>query len=531
MIGLGVAPGHAEKRVALVIGNGAYKNAPALPNPRNDAQDVSAALQRAGFETVTGLDLDRNGMEEAAIRFARRARDADVALFYYSGHALQFAGFNYLIPVDAKLTDEADLRRTTRVDEIVADLQQAKNLRILVLDACRDNPLADDLRRSVGLTRSASMQRGLARVDTPHGMIIAYATQAGRTAADGSGRNSPYTAAFLRHIETPAEIGTVFRRISADVYQATNQSQLPELSLSLIGEFFLRGNADSGQSKPVNLTPAADPVVARVNGAEIRQGDIAFAEEDLRAAAEFQALAPEAKREYVITYLADVTMIAQVASKRNFAERPDFKQQWATIDANQVADKKHHAGNIDRERWLAYLRNKLLMEFALQEEAKAAITDVAMRQVYGDAVKAMGGEYEVRARHILVGSEQDARALRRRLAAGGDFDSLAKTASKDPGSAAEGGDLGYFTKEQMVPEFAEAAFNMAVGQISNPIKTQFGWHIIKLEDKRLRRPPDFATVKDQIETYLARKAQAELVEKLRRSASIERLDKVDAQKN
>jgi hypothetical protein len=256
LVCLGIAPSHAEKRVALVIGNGAYKNMPALPNPRNDAEDVTAALKHVGFETITGLDLDRKGMDDAAIRFARAARDADVAMVYYSGHAMQLAGFNYLMPVDAKLMDEADLRRMARLDEIVADLQQAKSLRILVLDACRDNPLADALRRSIGSTRAASMQRGLARIDAPYGMIVAYATQAGRTAEDGTGRNSPYTTAFLKHIEAPDEIGIAFRRISADVYEATNHTQLPELSLSLIGEFYLQGRS---QVAPINNTQAAIP--------------------------------------------------------------------------------------------------------------------------------------------------------------------------------------------------------------------------------------------------------------------------------
>jgi Caspase domain/Sulfatase-modifying factor enzyme 1 len=163
------------------------------------------------------------------------------------------------MPVDAKLTDEADLRRMTRVDEIVADLQQAKNLRILVLDACRDNPLAEDLRRSIGLTRAASLQRGLARIDAPHGMIVAYATQAGRTAADGISRNSPYTAAFLKHIETPEEIGTLFRLVTADVYEATNRTQLPELSLSLIGQYYLRGKPQSTATAP-RPQPSTAPV-------------------------------------------------------------------------------------------------------------------------------------------------------------------------------------------------------------------------------------------------------------------------------
>jgi hypothetical protein len=235
------SPAFADKGVALVIGNGAYQNAVHLPNPRNDAEDVAASLTHTGFETIVGLDLDKAGMDERAIQFARMARDADVAFFYYSGHAMQFAGVNYLMPIDAKLTGEADLRRMIRVDDIVADLQQAKNLRIFVLDACRDNPLADGLKRSIGLTRAASMQHGLAKIDSPQGMIVAYATQAGQTAADGTGRNSPYTTAFLKHIQTEEEIGTIFRRIGSDVYDTTNHAQLPELSLSLIGEFYLRG--------------------------------------------------------------------------------------------------------------------------------------------------------------------------------------------------------------------------------------------------------------------------------------------------
>jgi uncharacterized caspase-like protein len=202
---------------------------------------VAAALQRIGFETILGLDLDRAGMDEIAIRFARAAREADIALFYYAGHAMQFAGVNYLQPVDVKLTDEADLRRMTRVDEIVADLQQAKNLRILVLDSCRDNPFAEDLKRSIGLTRAASVQRGLARIESPQGTIAAFATQAGRTAEDGKGRNSPYTTAFLKHIETAEEIVNIFRNISEDVYKATRRTQNPELSLSFIGKLYLRG--------------------------------------------------------------------------------------------------------------------------------------------------------------------------------------------------------------------------------------------------------------------------------------------------
>jgi hypothetical protein len=252
----------ADTRVALVIGNGAYRNVPRLTNPVNDAADVAAALKAVGFETIVATDLDRSGMDEIAIRFARAAQNADIALLYYSGHALQFGGVNYLAPIDTQLKDVADLRRLVRLDDIVVDLQQAKNLRILVLDACRDNPFANELRRSLGSSRAVSLQRGLAKLDNAQGMIVAYATQAGQTAEDGDGRNSPYTRAFLENIKAPEEIGTIFRRISSDVYETTKHGQLPELSLSIIGEFYLRGKVEvalnpqqSGLSRTLLGTP------------------------------------------------------------------------------------------------------------------------------------------------------------------------------------------------------------------------------------------------------------------------------------
>lgn len=270
-------PAAAEKRVALVVGNGAYAHAPRLPNPKNDAEDVTAALKRVGFDVIAGLDLDKSAMDNAAIRFARAARDADVAIFYYSGHAMQYAGVNYLMPVDAKLADEADLRLMIRTDSIVADLQQAKNLRILVLDSCRDNPIAEELKRSIGRTRASGITRGLAKIDTPEGMIVAYATQAGRTAEDGRGRNSPYTTAFLKHIEQQDEIGTVFRRISADVFETTKRTQLPELSLSLIGEYYLKGRAPIAPVQESNEVAALREQLRRMQEQIDRRDQVALA--------------------------------------------------------------------------------------------------------------------------------------------------------------------------------------------------------------------------------------------------------------
>jgi formylglycine-generating enzyme required for sulfatase activity len=250
----------AEKRVALVIGNGVYAKAPQLPNPPHDADDVATALQHIDFDVIRGTDLDHAGMQDAVIRFARAAQSADVGVFYYSGHAMQFNGVNYLMPIDAKLDDEADLYRFTKVDDVLGYLQQVKALKVLVLDSCRDNPLAETLKRSIGSTRAAALQRGLAKMEAPIGTIISYSTQAGRTAADGTGRNSPYTTAFLKHIEEPGEIGDIFRDISADVFQATGEKQLPELSLSIIGKFYLKGPASATATLPPR--PPADPCAA-----------------------------------------------------------------------------------------------------------------------------------------------------------------------------------------------------------------------------------------------------------------------------
>ena len=259
---LATSPALAEKRIALVIGNGAYAHAPPLPNPVHDAEDVTAALKRSGFDVISGSDLGQADMQESEIRFARAANSADVAVFCYSGHAMQFNGANYLMPIDAKLDDEADLKRFLRVDDILSDLQQqAKNLRILVLDSCRDNPLAEGLRRALAKTRGASLQRGLNKMEAPLGTIISFSTQAGQTADDGKGRNSPYTAAFLKHIEEHQEIGDVFRDISTDVYDVSGKIQLPELSLSIVGKFYLNGPGSVTINPPPRSAPA-DPCAA-----------------------------------------------------------------------------------------------------------------------------------------------------------------------------------------------------------------------------------------------------------------------------
>jgi uncharacterized caspase-like protein len=257
LISIASTPGQAEKRVALVIGNASYQGTTSLPNPKNDAIDMAAALQGLGFETIVATDLDKHGMDDAFRRFARLVRDVDAAVFFYAGHGLQFAGTNYLVPIDAKLADEADVPyELAKVDDVIADLSRAKNVRIIILDACRDNPLAERLRMNLPVSRSAGMSRGLARIERSQGLITAFATQPGQVAADGGGtRNSPFTAALLKHIATPGiEAGTLFRRVAHEVNQATGGRQLPELSVSLLGEFYFAGQ---GAQTPVPPVPSA----------------------------------------------------------------------------------------------------------------------------------------------------------------------------------------------------------------------------------------------------------------------------------
>lgn len=259
-------PAFAERRVALVIGNSAYRNTVQLPNPRNDATDVARMLKGAGFEVVEGVDLDKRGMDDAFRRFADAAVGADAALFFYGGHGFQFQGANYLVPIDARLTGAADIgAQMARVDDILADLQRASGVRILMLDACRDNPLADQLLAQANPTRAVTITRGLARIKQTAGTVIAYSTQPGAVAADGEGRNSPFAAAFIREVSQPGvEIGPLFRHVAADVYKATNERQLPEVTFSLLGDFYFVGLPAPTAPPPVAAAPAQTQTAALV---------------------------------------------------------------------------------------------------------------------------------------------------------------------------------------------------------------------------------------------------------------------------
>jgi uncharacterized caspase-like protein len=233
----------AERRVALVVGNAIYNAANvSLSNPRNDAEDISAVLKELDFKVVTAINATRRDMELKLQEFARLAVAADSALFFYAGHAMQYRGRNFLMPTDAQLEDEFSIRyEMVSLEDVNAALERVNGVRILILDACRNNPLAAGLlKRIVGDSRSVATTRGLARIDKTQGMVVAYATAADAVAEDGKGRNSPFTAALLKWLKEPGlEIGTMLRRVTSDVNAQTGGRQRPETTTSLFSYYNL----------------------------------------------------------------------------------------------------------------------------------------------------------------------------------------------------------------------------------------------------------------------------------------------------
>jgi peptidoglycan hydrolase-like protein with peptidoglycan-binding domain len=263
-----------DRRVALVIGNSSYEHVEPLKNPRRDAEDIAQALCDIGFEVFPGYDLDRDAMDDLTATFAREAEKADLALAYYSGHGLQFAGTNYLVPVDGRIEDWRDLRRLVKLDQLIEDTSEAGKLALVVLDACRNDPLSTpltrSLQRSLGASRSTDLGKGLAQPGiVPSQTLIAYATTPGSVAYDGQGRNSPYVAALLRHLKTPGvEVRRLFGFVQDDVVRETGEAQRPVVYNSLGGEeiFLVPGAPEPTGLELAQLTPGEVRAIQRSLG-------------------------------------------------------------------------------------------------------------------------------------------------------------------------------------------------------------------------------------------------------------------------
>lgn len=241
----------AEKRVALVIGNSEYLLAP-LTNPKNDADDITAALQRLQFEVTERKDLSVHKFDETIDSFTSLAKGADVALFFFSGHGVQIDKRGYLAPVDAKVeTESSALRELVAIQEVVSRIENAARVSVIILDACRDSPLQERLRRiAVEKNRALIPAKGLPPVSFVVGSntLIVYATVSGETASDGTGRNSPFTASLLKYVEIPGlEIEQMFKRVTRDVLDATGGKQQPERLSRLQNELILLSASTKSQ--------------------------------------------------------------------------------------------------------------------------------------------------------------------------------------------------------------------------------------------------------------------------------------------
>ncbi len=254
-----------------------------------------------------------------------------------------------------------------------------------------------------------------------------------------------------------------------------------------------------GLSGQIALAQApGNKVLAKVNGEAITEQDVSTAIDDVGA--EYPNLPPENLRTLTLEFLIEMKIVAQKAKAEKIDQTEDFKRR------------------------MAYVQQRVLMQQLLLREATAATSDAAVKKFYDEQVAQIKPVEEVRARHILVENEDDAKKIVVRLKGGEDFAKVAKELSKDPGSGAEGGDLGFFTQDRMVPEFAAAAFALKPGDLSAPVKTQFGWHVIKLEERRQRPLPAFDQIKDRVAQSLAARAQQEFLANLRKDAKIEKTE-------
>jgi hypothetical protein len=256
----------ADKRVAFVLGNSAYKNVAPLPNPAIDAKSMAKVLRNVGFEVVEGANLTRDRMTERLLEFGKKAEGADVALFFYAGHGIAINGTNYLLPVDADLKSEMDVKlgAAINIDVTLEQTMSDAKVKLVFLDACRDNPFAARI-RSAKATRSVNVQAGLAEMKSGEGTLIAFATGPGQTALDGeAGTNSPFTRALMANIASPGvEIQQAMTKVRAQVNEETNKGQLPWGHTNLIGSVYLnQAAAPAGGRAEAPNTPAvaAGPV-------------------------------------------------------------------------------------------------------------------------------------------------------------------------------------------------------------------------------------------------------------------------------
>jgi uncharacterized caspase-like protein len=365
-----ISDAKADRRVALVVGNSHYSNASLfLANPKNDAEDVAAALRGIGFEVLQAIDANKRDLDLNMAKFARLATDADAALFYYAGHAVQYQGRNFLMPTDAEVEDEISFRyQMTPLDDVRAALDRGDGVKIVILDACRNNPIVNALRRKKksGDSRSVDAVRGgLAKIDKAQGMVVAYSTAADEVAADGDGRNSPFTSAFLKRLKEPGlEVEQLFRRVAADVNAQTGGRQRPETYVSLLSNYYLNQTdriafdkvKDSPDSAPLQDFIAKFPTSSFVPEA---QGRIQKIEAVIRERQQQLARQQEAAR-----VAEEQRKAEREAALRKLAEQEEALRKQETQRAQAAAEK------VRKEREAAQAQEEQRLRLVAEKERK-----------------------------------------------------------------------------------------------------------------------------------------------------------------
>jgi Caspase domain len=318
-----LSPALAQKKVALVIGNGAYQNATELPNPPNDARDMEGVLKVMGFDVVSAFDATKQDMDAKIRAFADKADTADVALFFYAGHGMQVAGKNYLIPIDAKLETSTALDfETVDAENVIRYMSTDSRVGLVFLDACRDNPLS---RRFQKKSRSAAVGSGLAtRTGSDPNLMIAFATSPGEVALDGNGRNSPFTAALIKYLPQPKkELKAVMTDVKADVQKSTDKEQIPWSHDNLVTNLYLMSAPDeTAQPDVVVETPKVETAPQPPARDEAREAWETV--QNLTSPAAFDAVAKRYPG----------TLYAELAAARAGELRADMKRK-ADVEARQ----------------------------------------------------------------------------------------------------------------------------------------------------------------------------------------------------
>jgi uncharacterized caspase-like protein len=333
----------ADKRVAFVVGNGAYRNVPQLPNPTVDAKTMASTLRNVGFDVVEGYNLTRDKMTEKLLEFGHKAEGADIAVFYYAGHGIAMGGTNYLLPIDADLKSEADVKlgATINVDVTLDQTMQDAKVKLVFLDACRDNPFSAKM-QTAKLSRGLTVNSGLAAMNTGQGTLIAFATSPGQTALDGDkGTNSPFTRALVANITQPGvEIQQAMTKVRAQVNEETNKNQMPWGHTDLTGSVYLNptslpADAKAGTKAETKADSATVDAPATTAAAPASDMELEFwrSVKDSKKAEELNA--------YVTNYPNGVfkpLALARIAKLQGGDTSPDATRNL-TVDSSSLTDE------------------------------------------------------------------------------------------------------------------------------------------------------------------------------------------------